>query len=44
MVTDSAYFRNPHYDAPSDTMETLDFSFMAERVMTLVAFFSSKSF
>jgi hypothetical protein len=44
MVTDSAYFRNPHYHTPSDTMETLDFSFMAELVMNLVAFFSSKSF
>ena len=44
MVTDSAYFRNPHYHTPADTMETLDFSFMAELVTSLVAFFSSKSF
>jgi hypothetical protein len=39
MVTDSAYFRNPHYHRPSDVMETLDFSFMAELVTSLVAFF-----
>jgi len=41
MVTDSAYFRNPHYHLPSDTMETLDFGFMAELVISLTRFFSS---
>jgi hypothetical protein len=40
MVTDSAYFRNPHYHLPSDTMGTLDFGFMAELVMSLVEFFT----
>jgi len=41
MVTDSAFFRNPNYHLPSDTMETLDFGFMAELVISLVTFLSS---
>lgn len=41
MVTDSAFFRNPHYHQPSDTMDTLDFGRMAELVASLVMFFSS---
>jgi Zn-dependent M28 family amino/carboxypeptidase len=41
MVTDSAYFRNPHYHRPSDTMETLDFGYMAELVISLSTFFTS---
>jgi hypothetical protein len=41
MVTDSAFFRNPHYHLPSDTMETLDFDFMAELVHSLVRFLLS---
>jgi hypothetical protein len=32
MVTDTAFFRNPNYHLPSDTMDTLDFTFMAELV------------
>ncbi len=32
MVTDTAFFRNPHYHLPSDRPETLDFRFMAELV------------
>jgi Zn-dependent M28 family amino/carboxypeptidase len=43
MVTDSAFFRNPNYHLPSDTMETLDFGFMAELVTSLVNFFSSNT-
>jgi Zn-dependent M28 family amino/carboxypeptidase len=39
MVTDSAFFRNPHYHRASDTMETLDFEFMAGLVNSLVDFF-----
>jgi Zn-dependent M28 family amino/carboxypeptidase len=35
MVTDTAFFRNPHYHLPSDTIETLDFGFMAELVKSL---------
>jgi len=38
MVTDSAFFRNPHYHLASDTMDTLDLNFMAELVESLVLF------
>jgi hypothetical protein len=41
MLTDSAYFRNTNYHLSSDTMETLDFNFMAELVVSLAGFFSS---
>lgn len=41
MVTDSAFFRNPHYHLASDTMEKLDFKFMAELVESLIVFFCS---
>lgn len=30
LVTDTAFFRNPHYHGPSDTVETLDIDFMAK--------------
>ena len=43
MVTDSAFFRNPHYHLPSDTMETLDLDFMAELVISLTGFFAPPS-
>lgn len=39
MITDSAFYRNPHYHLPSDTMEKLDYKFMAELVKSLVIFF-----
>lgn len=39
MITDSAFYRNPHYHQPSDTMDTLDFRFMAELVRSLIIFF-----
>ncbi len=42
MVTDSAFYRNPHYHLPSDTMEKLDYGFMAEVVESLMRFFSSR--
>ena len=42
MITDSAFYRNPHYHFPSDTMETLDYRFMAELVKSLVIFFKSQ--
>ncbi len=29
LVTDTAFFRNPHYHGPTDTAETLDLDFMA---------------
>lgn len=35
MITDTAFFRNPHYHLPSDTMETLDFAFMMDLVEAL---------
>jgi len=38
MLTDSAFYRNPHYHQASDTMDTLDLDFMAELVNSLVAF------
>jgi len=30
MVTDTAFFRNPHYHRPTDTLETLDLDFLAK--------------
>ena len=41
MVTDSAFYRNPHYHMPSDTMEKLDYRFMANLVESLLIFFRS---
>lgn len=35
MVTDTAFFRNPHYHTPGDRIETLDFGFMARLVDSL---------
>ena len=35
MVTDTAFFRNPNYHLPSDTIDTLDFTFMAHLVRSL---------
>jgi len=32
MITDTAFYRNPHYHAPSDTPETLDYTRMAQVV------------
>ncbi len=39
MITDTAFYRNPHYHRRSDTMDKLDFSFMARLVQSLVMFF-----
>jgi Zn-dependent M28 family amino/carboxypeptidase len=41
MVTDTAFYRNPHYHLPTDTMQTLDFDFMAELVESLTGYFRS---
>jgi hypothetical protein len=30
MITDTSFFRNPHYHQPSDTPETLDYPFLAK--------------
>jgi Zn-dependent M28 family amino/carboxypeptidase len=35
MVTDTAFFRNPHYHLPSDGIDTLNFVFMAQLVKSL---------
>jgi hypothetical protein len=35
MITDTAFFRNTNYHLPSDTIDTLDFTFMAELVKSL---------
>lgn len=35
MVTDTAFFRNPNYHLPSDAIDTLDFTFMAQLVKIL---------
>ncbi len=43
MITDTAFFRNPHYHRPSDTMDTLDYRFMAELVESLAIFFTSSN-
>lgn len=43
MVTDTAFYRNPHYHRFSDTMEKLDYSFMAELVKSLLLYFCSHS-
>ena len=41
MITDTAFYRNPHYHLRSDTMDKLDFNFMAELVKSLLIFFVS---
>lgn len=35
MITDTAFFRNPHYHTPGDRLETLDFGFMGRLVGSL---------
>jgi hypothetical protein len=39
MITDTAFFRNPHYHRASDTMDRLDYGFMAQLVKSLLLFF-----
>ena len=39
MITDTAFYRNPHYHRRSDTMDKLDYGFMARLVQSLVQFF-----
>jgi len=41
MITDSSFYRNPHYHLPSDTMDKLDYRFMAELAESLLIFFRS---
>jgi hypothetical protein len=42
MITDTAFFRNPHYHRASDTMDRLDYGFMAQLVKSLLLFFCSQ--
>lgn len=42
MITDTADFRNPHYHKITDTLDKLDYGFMAELVASLVLFFRGK--
>ncbi|NNK94912.1 MAG: M28 family peptidase [Desulfobacterales bacterium] len=42
MITDTAFYRNPHYHRASDTMDKLDFSFMTQLVHSLVQYFLSQ--
>jgi Zn-dependent M28 family amino/carboxypeptidase len=37
MLTDTAFLRNPHYHQPSDTPETLDYSFMTNVARAVIA-------
>ena len=37
LVTDTAFFRNPHYHQPSDTVSTLDLDFLMKVTQGLVA-------
>ena len=37
MLTDTANFRNPHYHEDSDTIETIDFQFMARIIRAVAA-------
>jgi Peptidase family M28 len=41
MITDTSFYRNPHYHTSSDTMEKLDYGFMAQLVKSLLLFFLS---
>ncbi len=42
MITDTAFYRNPHYHTTGDTAETLDYPFMARLVKSLLLFFASE--
>ncbi|MFQ5881791.1 MAG: M28 family peptidase [Candidatus Methylomirabilales bacterium] len=37
MLTDTAFLRNPHYHQPTDTLETLDYAFMAQVARAVIA-------
>jgi len=37
LITDTAFFRNPHYHQPSDTVETLDLAFLERVTQGLLA-------
>jgi hypothetical protein len=37
MVTDTSFFRNPHYHQPTDTPDTLDYLFLARVTLGVAA-------
>jgi hypothetical protein len=39
MLTDTAFFRNPNYHEPSDTLETLNYCIMERITTNLIATF-----
>ncbi|NIQ02929.1 MAG: M20/M25/M40 family metallo-hydrolase [Nitrospinaceae bacterium] len=41
MLTDTAFFRNPHYHQPTDTLETLDIEFIRDICVGLSAYLQS---
>jgi hypothetical protein len=42
MITDTAFYRNPNYHQSSDTIDTLDFSKMAQVVQAIVAHLTAR--
>ena len=44
LVTDTAFFRNPHYHKPTDTVDTLDLGFLEKVTQGLVATLEAVSF
>jgi len=38
MITDTAFFRNPNYHQPSDTLETLDLEFIRDNARAVAGF------
>jgi aminopeptidase YwaD len=38
MITDTSWFRNPHYHQPTDTIETLDLDFLTRVTQAIAAF------
>jgi hypothetical protein len=38
MVTDTAFFRNPNYHQPGDTMDTLDLEFIQNNAQAVAGF------
>ena len=42
MITDTAFYRNPHYHQPTDTYDTLDYERMSELVRGIEVFLEEK--
>lgn len=43
LVTDTSFFRNPHYHQPTDTVETLDLDFLTKVTQGLIALIEALS-